>query len=360
MGGGHSVTAAKEFGFLDKFSYVSLAGGALIKFLSEKELPGISSLEKSYEKFNPDHLDFIVIGSNTIDTEVSVPKDLDQIHLGDKVKINEDFKETVGGGGVNVSVCISRLSGKVGYIGKLSYEKIDKIKDVLEKNKVKIVTEKCSNIPIAKSIILDIKDKDRIIFSYRGQNSSLSEKDFKDIDFSKSNYYYLTSLTGKSFEALLKVVKKIKKENHQSKICYNPSLYLIKDENKKIKSMLNYIDILILNLEEAFELFNKDNLKDIESEFERSNLDILIITNGSHGSFAYSKKGGKIFQKAKKVKVVDSTGAGDCFSGTFFYFYSKHYPLKKCLEYASINSASVVSKKGTLDGLLYFEDLTKN
>ena len=41
MGGGHSVTAAKNYGFLDKFSYVSLAGGALVVFLSGKKLPGI-------------------------------------------------------------------------------------------------------------------------------------------------------------------------------------------------------------------------------------------------------------------------------------------------------------------------------
>lgn len=52
MGGGHSLKALDIFG-IDKsrISYVSLAGGALVAFIAGKELPGIKSLEESYERF---------------------------------------------------------------------------------------------------------------------------------------------------------------------------------------------------------------------------------------------------------------------------------------------------------------------
>jgi len=52
IGGGDTSTALELFGIPEeKFSYVSLAGGALIDYLSGKELPGIKALEISYKKF---------------------------------------------------------------------------------------------------------------------------------------------------------------------------------------------------------------------------------------------------------------------------------------------------------------------
>ena len=52
IGGGDTSTAIEVFGIPEeKFSYVSLAGGALIDYLSGKELPGVKALEISYKKF---------------------------------------------------------------------------------------------------------------------------------------------------------------------------------------------------------------------------------------------------------------------------------------------------------------------
>jgi phosphoglycerate kinase len=46
-GGGHTIAALQEFKLLDKISYVSTAGGALIEFLMGKKLPGVVALEKA-------------------------------------------------------------------------------------------------------------------------------------------------------------------------------------------------------------------------------------------------------------------------------------------------------------------------
>ena len=49
-GGGHTISALKQFGLSDKISYISTAGGALIEFLMGKKLPCVVALEKSAEK----------------------------------------------------------------------------------------------------------------------------------------------------------------------------------------------------------------------------------------------------------------------------------------------------------------------
>ena len=50
VGGGHTVAAVEEFGFADKMSYISTAGGALIEFLMGEKLPGVVALEAAASK----------------------------------------------------------------------------------------------------------------------------------------------------------------------------------------------------------------------------------------------------------------------------------------------------------------------
>ncbi|MBC7114076.1 MAG: phosphoglycerate kinase [Archaeoglobi archaeon] len=51
LGGGHLIAAASKLGLLDKFSYVSTSGGALLTFVSGKPLPAVIALEKAAERF---------------------------------------------------------------------------------------------------------------------------------------------------------------------------------------------------------------------------------------------------------------------------------------------------------------------
>ena len=52
IGGGHTITAIKKFSMgKSRFGYVSLAGKALIEYLSAQDLPGIKALNENENKF---------------------------------------------------------------------------------------------------------------------------------------------------------------------------------------------------------------------------------------------------------------------------------------------------------------------
>jgi phosphoglycerate kinase len=358
MGGGHSVTAAKMFNYLKKINYVSLAGGALVQYLSNIKLPVFQTLKDSFKAHEKEHYDFIVLGSNTVDIKVDIPEKLSEIEIGEKIKVKENFKLSNGGGGINVSITLTKLQASVGYLGKLSTEFREVLDKTLTKNKIGLIESKETKRGVAKSILLQTKDKDRVIFTYRGQNDYLELEDFEYKKLN-SNNFYLTALNGKSMITQIKLIKLMKKKNKNSIFCYNPSAYLIKEEGRHLNKLIKLIDVLIFNFDEAKDLTGDRDMSSCLRSVYALGPKIVVITDGANGSYAYDGQK-EIYQRSKPPKrLVDTTGAGDCFAATFFYFFTKKYGVKASLQYASWNSSALISKNGTSNGLLTFSELAK-
>ena len=71
----------------------------------------------------------------------------------------------------------------------------------------------------------------------------------------------------------------------------------------------------------------------------------IIITLGSEGSM-YGDTEKVVFQLSFKVNAVDTTAAGDTFTGYFFAQTAMGNTVEKSLKIASVASAIAVSRKG--------------
>ena len=100
-------------------------------------------------------------------------------------------------------------------------------------------------------------------------------------------------------------------------------------------------------------LFSKEkDIKKIIACLKNYAKDLVIITNGKHGVYAYN--GQELFYEPSILvkNIVDTTGAGDCFGATFFYFHTNKYSIKESLKFAAINSASLIQEIGSQKNLL--------
>ncbi|HVY01710.1 MAG TPA: carbohydrate kinase family protein [Candidatus Nanoarchaeia archaeon] len=293
------------------------------------------------------NFDIVCFGSAVIDTFISTKiKEKGQFfnyHLGDKILI-DNLKFDIGGGGTNTAVAFSRLGFKTGCICNIgTNEAGHQILHLLAKEKVYLLNKNPKG-ETGYSVILDSKQSDRTILTYKGGNNDIS---LSDIPSFSTSWLYLSSLLGKSLKTQISLARALKKK--KTKIVFNPSLYLI--QNAEIKELLKITDVLILNLEEAKKISEKYfGSQDIESLLKLGPKTI-VVTNGEKEIVCFSnKQKQKIIPK--KVKAVELTGAGDAFASGFVAGLALNWPIKKCLELGLKESTAVIKHFGAKNNLI--------
>ncbi|CAH0473334.1 unnamed protein product [Peronospora belbahrii] len=78
----------------------------------------------------------------------------------------------------------------------------------------------------------------------------------------------------------------------------------------------------------------------------------VLVTLGSLGSVFIPVDGALVYQKCFKVeKVVDTTGAGDCYRGAFAVAFTEGRDVQDCMARAAAASALCVQRPGALSSL---------
>lgn len=307
--------------------------------------------------------DIITVGSATIDVFANTKSELIKIKTssseqdliaypsGSKILIKE-LRFTIGGGGTNTAVSLARLGHKTAYLGSLGNdENGKKILDLLKKEKIDFIGVLSKEIT-GYSIILDSIEHDRTILTYKGANDKLK---FSDINLKKlkTKWFYFSSMISESFRTLETLAEFAEKNN--IKIAFNPSTYLAEKGKDYLKKILTRTTILILNKEEASLLVGKNNIKIILKKLCELGPKIAVITNGKKEINAYDGK--NIYTIIpKKIKIVESTGAGDAFASSFLSGMIKKSNIEFALKLGLVNSESVIQHSGAKNKLLKYKE----
>lgn len=123
-----------------------------------------------------------------------------------------------------------------------------------------------------------------------------------------------------------------------------------------IQHSLERCNILKINDEELDIVAKMFDYKGIEPEtlcemlLAKYNLDILVLTCGTHGSYVFAP-GLKSFQNTPKVEVADTVGAGDSFTGSFTAAILSGKSINDAHKLAVEVSAYVCTQKGAMPKL---------
>ena len=245
-----------------------------------------------------------------------------------------------GGKGLNQSIALAKAGIEVYHAGAIGIDGIF-LEESLKNNGINTrYIKRFENICTGNAIIQNDVYGDNCILLYGGANQSI-DREFIDsvlTDFGSEDWLILQNEISE--------IPYIVDNAHSKgmKIVLNPSPM----DEKIFKINLDYIDCLLMNEIEARSLIKEKylNIDDLTLKLGRKFPDKeIVLTLGEEGAvYIYGKK--KLLQSAYKVRVVDTTAAGDTFTGYFIAARLQNKSIKECMEMATRASAIAVSKKG--------------
>lgn len=269
------------------------------------------------------------------------------------------YEQNPGGAPANVLAMLAKLGRKTAFIGKVGN---DLFGHMLEKTleQCGILTEgliKSDEHPTTLAFVHLGLDGEREFSFYRkhsaDQRLTVKELPLSLIAESKVLHFGSVSLTNDpAAEATLKAVAYAKL--HGVRVSYDPNLRLpLWDNKKRAKKMicegLRYADILKISEEELQFITGDQALAEGTEQLRREyDIPLIFVTRGAKGCFL--RKGERTAEvKSFPVQAVDTTGAGDSFTGAVLHGLLQYdLPLEEITLEQIISIATYANAAGAL------------
>jgi len=111
-----------------------------------------------------------------------------------------------------------------------------------------------------------------------------------------------------------------------------------------------------LELLTGIEIKDEQTARDGAKALLKRGVKNVVVTLGEVGALFVNGTTSTMFP-ANKVRVVDTTGAGDAFNGAFAYYISEGYEINKVIKAANIVASLSVMKMGAQSSMPGKEDL---
>jgi len=276
---------------------------------------------------------FLNMGSLNIDFVYK----MDHIVTPGETLAAESLERFPGGKGLNQSVAAAKAGAEIYHAGIVGTNG-DFLVDELKKVGVNTEYIKKAEAENGHAIIQVNENGENCIFLYHGTNHRFTEDYIDDVlsNFSSGDVLILQNEINNIEYIIVEAAKR------GMKIVLNPSP--IDKEIKKLS--FEKISLLILNEIEAAAFYDIGDYCDILKRFNNDYPDMAImLTLGSKGCL-HAYKGKTDFCPAFSVKAVDTTAAGDTFTGYFVVEFLQSGDAAKAAKIASAAAAIAVSRKG--------------
>lgn len=132
------------------------------------------------------------------------------------------------------------------------------------------------------------------------------------------------------------------KQNTSAIIGYDPQEDYITGNKERVLSLLKHVDIFLPSREEVYRLLGTNDNYAAAKIFAELGPEVVVVKLDKQGALIYDKKEERFMEiPIFSVEPIDSTGAGDSFSGAFMskYIQSRDLSLAACAGAASASIA---------------------
>lgn len=280
-----------------------------------------------------------VVGSLNMDLVVGAPF----MPRGGMTIQGSGFMTNPGGKGANQAVAVSKLGGDCYMVGCVGKEFGDELLDALKSYGVHTEhVQKLNGISSGIAVIIVVDGDNRIILD-RGANGCLTEALIdKAFESAEAGDFLVTQLEVE--QSIVEYSLKRAKELGMNTVL-NPA-----PAAKLSEAVLSRCDYFIPNQTEA-EFYtgvypeDEDSIKRCAGKLREQGVKNVLITLGGEGS-VFVGENELVRVQACKVKVIDTTAAGDTYLGAFVTRLSEGGSVEDAMRLASAASAITVTRRG--------------
>ena len=295
----------------------------------------------------------VVFGSINMDLNMRV-KNFPQ--AGETI-LSRSYTMTPGGKGANQALAAARLGVKTALVGKVGDDGPGiRVQKVLRRNEVVTSGVTLSEtLPTGMATVIKDKSGENRIIVASGANAEVSAEQAPSEILGKGNYLLVQMELPMEQNAL--VMKSARDSGAKVVLNLAPAMDIP-------APMLSLADFLVVNQIEARQLGERLGI-DVSGKPEKLAYALAkkgklncLITMGPDGCVLVTPEGEAWGMDSVKLdEVVDTTGAGDCFCGTFTACLHEGKSQSEAMRYATAASALSCMKEGTLDSYAYSAEI---
>lgn len=256
-----------------------------------------------------------------------------------------------GGKGLNQSIALAKSGAHVFHAGKIGTDGTI-LKNTLSENGVNVdCLSQCNEVNGHAMIQVDESGQNSIVL-YGGSNLTLTEEYIDSVltSFSANDIVLIQNETN--------CIGYIAEQSHKKgiKVVLNPSPI---SEELLSEFPLHLVSMFLINQIEGTELTKKEQPDEIlDCLLEKYPQSSFVLTLGKRG-VVYRDKDHTFSHGTYKVSVVDTTAAGDTFTGFFLGCLANGFDIPTSLKKASIASSLSVSKQGASPSIPMMDEVNK-
>lgn len=275
----------------------------------------------------------------------SIFMNVDKFHEKGETKQSTSLYIEPGGKGYNQAVACARLGAEVYYLSAVGKDQYGiYCEQVMQKEGINALFIKKQENTALATIITD-KEGNNQVTVFKGANECLNLSDLELFKPMIDNSDILLIQNEIPFDVLKEAIRYA--YNNKKYVIYNPAPAVY-----DIIELLPFINMIIPNEAEAYHIFKKE-IDKIENDINIP----MIITLGSKGCL-YLDRNTKKYYNAKKVKAVDTTGAGDVFCAAIACKINT-CTIEEAIKFAIEVSSLHVQRKYVIEAIPYINEIKK-